>query len=114
MMPTTAETEAIAESRMPVRQRIPRPSGCVNMNGTRKHGSAYFQVSIIVLYGLPPVIAAAANGESATGGETSLRGAEEKTKKWAAGGGPPGGDKGGGAGGAAAEEGAGDGRGNAT
>ena len=71
MMPTTAETETIAESTSPVRQRIPRPSGCVNMNGTRKHGSAYFQVSIIVLYGLPPVIAAAANGDRATGGETS-------------------------------------------
>ena len=72
MIPTAAETDARAASGMldPV-QRIARPSGCVNMKGTRKQGSAYFQVSIIVLYGLPPVIAAAANGDSATGGDTS-------------------------------------------
>ena len=55
------------------RHKIASPPGWVNMNGTRKHGKAYFQVSIIVLYGLPPVIAAAAKGDSATGGETSLR-----------------------------------------
>src|SRR2546423_7543665 len=72
MMPTAAETDATTASGIPTPvQRIARPSGCVNMNGTRKQGSAYFHVSIIVLYGLPPVIAAAANGESATGGETS-------------------------------------------
>ena len=72
MIPTAAETDASAASGMltPV-HRIASPSGCVNMNGTRKHGSAYFHVSIMVLYGFPPVIAAAANGESATGGETS-------------------------------------------
>ena len=43
----------------------------MNANGTRKAGSVYFQVSIIVLNGLPPVIAAAANGDSAVGGLTS-------------------------------------------
>src|SRR4029453_3585071 len=52
----------------------PTPSGCkVNMNGTKKVGSVYFQAIIVVLYGLPPVIAAAAKGESAVGGETSER-----------------------------------------
>ena len=72
MIPTTADTEATTASATDVpRQSIARPSGCVNMNGTRKHGSAYFQVSIIVRYGLPLVIAAAANGDSATGGDTS-------------------------------------------
>src|SRR5207253_10627912 len=72
MSPTAAETDASAASGMltPV-HRIASPSGCVNMSGTRRHGSAYFHVSIMVLYGFPPVIAAAANGESATGGETS-------------------------------------------
>ena len=50
----------------------PSPSGLsVNVNGTRNAGSVYFQVSIIVLNGLPPVIAAAANGDSAVGGLTS-------------------------------------------
>ena len=41
------------------------------MNGTRKAGRVYFQVSIIVRNGLPPVIAAAAKGARAVGGETS-------------------------------------------
>src|SRR3989442_14152708 len=89
MMPTTAETEAIAESTSPVRQRIPRPSGWVNMNGTRKQGSAYFQVSIIVLYGLPPVIAAAAKGDSATGGGSALSTRPANSDKRAAGAGTP-------------------------
>ena len=31
----------------------------------------YFHAIIVVLYGLPPVVAAAAKGESAVGGETS-------------------------------------------
>src|SRR5947208_3271949 len=58
MIPTAAETDATIASGMvdPV-HRMARPSGCVNMKGTRKQGSAYFQVSIIVLYGFPPVIA---------------------------------------------------------
>src|SRR5439155_919284 len=73
-MPMIADTDATIASGTDVsRHSSPRPSGCVNMNGTRKHGSAYFQVSIIVLYGFPPVIAAAANGDRATGGDTSLR-----------------------------------------
>ena len=72
VIPMAAETDArIASGIVTPVQRIARPSGCVNMKGTRKQGSAYFQVSIIVLYGFPPVIAAAANGESATGGDTS-------------------------------------------
>ena len=44
-----------------------------NANGTRKAGSVYFQVSIIVRKALPPVIAAAAKAESAVGGLTSDR-----------------------------------------
>ena len=45
----------------------------MNANGTRNAGSVYFHVSIIVRNGLPPVIAAAANGASAVGGLTSDR-----------------------------------------
>ena len=41
------------------------------MNGTRKAGSVYFHDCRVVLYGSPPVIAAAANGDSAVGGDTS-------------------------------------------
>ena len=71
-IPAIAETDAtIASSTVVSHHRIASPPGCVNMNGTRNVGSAYFQVSIMVLYGFPPVIADAANGESATGGETS-------------------------------------------
>ena len=72
-MPMSAEIDATTASGTEApRHSSASPSGCVNMNGTRKQGSAYFQVSIIVLYGFPPVIAAAANGDSATGGDTSL------------------------------------------
>src|SRR3954468_12563947 len=50
----------------------PWPAGSsTNMNGTRNAGTVYFQLCKVVLYGSPPVIAAAANGESAVGGETS-------------------------------------------
>ena len=50
----------------------PWPAGSsTNMNGTRNAGTVYFQHCIVVLYGSPPVIAAAANGDSAVGGETS-------------------------------------------
>src|SRR5215467_12836519 len=57
----------------PVRSR-PVPDGSrTNMKGTRKAGSVYFQDCSVVLYGSPRVIAAAANGESAVGGETSDR-----------------------------------------
>src|SRR5215217_613572 len=50
----------------------PCPLGSsTNMNGTRNAGTVYFQHCNVVLYGSPPVIAAAANGESAVGGETS-------------------------------------------
>ena len=41
------------------------------MNGTKNAGRVYFHAIIVVLYGLPPVIAAAANGDSAVGGDTS-------------------------------------------
>src|SRR3569832_443606 len=52
----------------------PWPLGSsTNMNGTRNAGTVYFQHCIVVLYGSPPVIAAAANGDSAVGGETSDR-----------------------------------------
>src|SRR4029453_1259928 len=40
-------------------------------NGTTKAGSVYFHDCSVVLYGSPPVIAAAANGDNAVGGETS-------------------------------------------
>ena len=43
------------------------------MKGTRNAGAVYFQHWSVVLYGSPPVIAAAAKGESAVGGETSER-----------------------------------------
>src|SRR2546421_7722052 len=57
----------------PVRRR-PVPLGSsTNMNGTRKAGVVYFQHCSVVLYGSPPVIAAAAKGDSAVGGETSDR-----------------------------------------
>src|SRR5450759_2122074 len=50
----------------------PWPAGSsTNMNGTRNAGTVYFQHCMVVLYGSPPVIAAAANGDSAVGGETS-------------------------------------------
>src|SRR4051812_12540783 len=50
----------------------PCPLGSsTNMNGTRNAGTVYFQHCIVVLYGSPPVIAAAANGDSAVGGDTS-------------------------------------------
>src|SRR5258707_6717568 len=50
----------------------PVPDGSsTNMNGTRNAGAVYFQHCIVVLYGSPPVIAAAAKGESAVAGETS-------------------------------------------
>src|SRR5216683_2846456 len=50
----------------------PTPEGSsTNMKGTRNAGNVYFHDCSVVLYGSPPVIAAAANGESAVGGETS-------------------------------------------
>src|SRR5688572_4321470 len=50
----------------------PWPEGSsTNMKGTRNAGTVYFQHCSVVLYGSPPVIAAAAKGESAVGGETS-------------------------------------------
>ena len=55
----------------PVRSR-PWPAGSsTNMNGTRNAGIVYFQAWSVVRYGSPPVIAAAAKGESAVGGDTS-------------------------------------------
>src|SRR5262245_62831019 len=50
----------------------PRPRGSmVNANGTTNAGAVYFHDNIVVRNGLPPVIAAAANGDSAVGGLTS-------------------------------------------
>ena len=55
----------------PVR-RSPWPAGSsTNTNGTRNAGSVYFHDCSVVRYGSPPVIAAAANGDSAVGGDTS-------------------------------------------
>src|SRR6478736_1321937 len=48
------------------------PAGSsTNTNGTTNAGSVYFHDSSVVRYGLPPVMAAAANGDSAVGGDTS-------------------------------------------
>src|SRR5690348_18073240 len=56
---------------LPLRRR-PTPDGSsTKQKGTRKAGRVYFQACIVVLYGSPPVIEAAANGESAVGGDTS-------------------------------------------
>src|SRR5262249_34095443 len=50
----------------------PCPLGSsTNMKGTRKAGTVYFQHCMVVLYGSPPVMAAAAKGDSAVGGDTS-------------------------------------------
>src|SRR5215204_5646029 len=50
----------------------PTPIGSsTNTNGTMNAGSVYFHACSVVLYGSPPVIAAAAKGERAVGGETS-------------------------------------------
>src|ERR671916_322847 len=75
----TIATQAVAVART-TGPRSPRASRFVpfsrlstNMKGTTKAGRVYFQVTIIVLNGLPPVIAAAAKGASAVGGETSER-----------------------------------------
>ena len=43
------------------------------MNGTRNAGIVYFHDWSVVRYGSPPVIAAAAKGDRAVGGETSER-----------------------------------------
>ncbi len=68
----SAEGHGRDVTRRSLHQRCQDPSGVrVNMNGTRNAGSVYFHVSIIVANGLPPVSAAAANGERAVGGLTS-------------------------------------------
>ena len=79
-MPTIAVTQTTAMSTQfacaellnePISSR-PSPAGSsTNMNGTRNAGIVYFHDCRVVLYGSPPVIAAAANGDSAVGGETS-------------------------------------------
>jgi hypothetical protein len=67
-----AVTVALSTDDHGPRRRMPAPSGrSVNTNGTTNAGKVYFQVRIIVLKGLPPVSAAAANGDSAVGGLTS-------------------------------------------
>src|SRR4030095_13021488 len=80
MMPTAAvkvtsaiEPQLASSSVLnePVSSR-PVPDGSsTNMKGTRNAGVVYFQHCSVVLYGSPPVIAAAANGDSAVGGDTS-------------------------------------------
>src|SRR5438105_14267179 len=73
----------------PVRSR-PVPLGSsTNMNGIRNAGVVYFQLCIVVRYGLPPVLAAAANGDNAVGGDTSESTAEEKMNMCAAKSGTP-------------------------
>src|SRR5258706_8499630 len=47
----------------------PVPLGSrTNMNGTRNAGLVYFQHCSVVLYGSPPVLAAAADGEEEVSG----------------------------------------------
>src|SRR3546814_16639716 len=60
----------------------PWPVGSsTKMNGTRNAGIVYFQHCMVVLYGSPPVIADAANGDKAVGGDTSDRSAERRVGK---------------------------------
>lgn len=55
-----------------VSRRRPVPSGSsTKLNGTRKAGSACFQLCIVVTWGSARVIVAAAKGASEVGGETS-------------------------------------------
>ena len=61
---TSAFVDPISNSPCPLGSRT-------NMNGSRNAGTVYFQHCRVVLYGSPPVIAAAANGDSAVGGDTS-------------------------------------------
>src|SRR5215204_2865380 len=73
-IPAVAVNEAAATEDHDPRSSSPTPSGrSVKTNGTTNAGRVYFQVRIIVLKGLPPVRAAAANGDSAVGGLTSDR-----------------------------------------
>ena len=72
--PAAADALAVKTSTIEPLNSTPRPCGVsVNTNGTRKAGSVYFHVRIIVANGSAPVSAAAANGESAVGGLTSER-----------------------------------------
>ena len=74
VMQTTAMSSQLAASSFlnePISSN-PRPAGSsTNMNGNRNAGIVYFHDCNVVLYGSPPVIAAAANGDSAVGGDTS-------------------------------------------
>ena len=64
----SAAASALVE---PINNR-PCPLGSsTNMNGTKKAGRVYFQHCKVVLYGSPPVMAAAAKGDKAVGGDTS-------------------------------------------
>ena len=74
LTPTVAVPTVRTMSARGARRSTPAPSGLnVNANGTKNAGSVYFQVSIMVRKGFPPVIAAAANGDNAVGGLTSDR-----------------------------------------
>src|ERR671930_1491150 len=63
---TCTTFQAGPSSRSPMPER-----SSTKANGTRKAGNVYFQDCSVVLYGSPPVMAAAANGDSAVGGDTS-------------------------------------------
>src|SRR3954470_17691743 len=63
---------AVANALLEPMSSRPCPLGSsTNMKGSRKAGTVYFQHCMVVLYGSPPVMAAAAKGESAVGGDTS-------------------------------------------
>src|SRR5688572_7622479 len=68
---TTATDVATTSSAEPCRSTLVPTGLSVNTSGTTNAGSTYFHVSIVVRNGLPPVTAAAANGERAVGGLTS-------------------------------------------
>jgi hypothetical protein len=71
--PGAIESQLAAASALvePIRSRPWPDLSSTNMNGRRNAGTVYFQHCSVVLYGSPPVIAAAAKGESAVGGDTS-------------------------------------------
>ena len=57
----------------PTRSRFAPVALAEKKNGTRNAGRRYFHACIMALKGLPPVTAAAAEGDRPTGGETSER-----------------------------------------
>src|SRR5690606_10268284 len=57
----------------PISNKLCPLGSSTKIKGTRKAGMVYFQHCMVVLYGSPPVMADAAKGDKAVGGETSDR-----------------------------------------